>query len=118
MGHADNYIEANPLSTPAHIVPEWYFLPFYAMLRAITFDFIWIIPAKLGGVLTMFASIGVLYILPWLDTSKVRSANFRPTYFWLFWLFVIDTIILGFVDNRPDFFIRSLSYFFSNPVGF
>ncbi len=66
LGHADNYIDANPLVTPAHIVPEWYFLPFYAILRAI--------PSKLGGVIAMFGSIAILAFLPWLDTSKVRSA--------------------------------------------
>ncbi|MBO6640276.1 MAG: cytochrome b N-terminal domain-containing protein, partial [Roseitalea sp.] len=72
LGHADNYIEANPLVTPAHIVPEWYLLPFYAILRAITFD-LGPIPAKLLGVIFMFAAIAVLFILPWLDTSKVKS---------------------------------------------
>ena len=71
LGHPDNYIEANPLVTPSHIVPEWYLLPFYAILRAI--------PSKLGGVIFMFASIFILMLLPWLDTSKVRSATFRPT---------------------------------------
>ena len=76
LGHADNYIEANPLSTPAHIVPEWYFWPFYAILRAFTVDFI--LPAKLWGVLAMFASILLLFFLPWLDKSPVRSGTFRP----------------------------------------
>ena len=70
LGHPDNYVEANPLVTPAHIVPEWYFLPFYAILRAI--------PDKLGGVIAMFSSILALGLLPWLDTSKVRSCLFRP----------------------------------------
>ena len=74
LGHPDNYIEANPLSTPAHIVPEWYFLPFYAILRAITFDILFI-DSKLGGVLAMFGSILVLALAPWLDTSKVRSGD-------------------------------------------
>ena len=88
--------------------PEWYFLPYYAILRAVPDNFIdiWgflpvIIPAKTAGVIAMFASILLLIFLPWLDTSKVRSANFRPTYFWLFWLFVIDTIVLGFVGAKP-----------------
>ena len=76
LGHADNYIEANPLKTPAHIVPEWYFLPFYAMLRAITFN-IGPIDSKLGGVLVMFGSILVLFFVPWLDTSRVKSTAFR-----------------------------------------
>jgi len=108
FGEPDNYIEANPLVTPPHIVPEWYFLPYYAILRAVPDNFVdvWgilpvIIPAKTAGVIGMFGSILLLIILPWLDTSKVRSANFRPTYFWLFWLFVIDTIILGIVGAKP-----------------
>ena len=108
FGEPDNYIEANPLVTPPHIVPEWYFLPYYAILRAVPDNFIdvWgllpvIIPAKTAGVIAMFSSILLLILLPWLDTSKVRSANFRPTYFWLFCLFVIDTVILGFVGAKP-----------------
>ncbi len=102
FGEPDNYIEANPLKTPAHIVPEWYFLPYYAILRAFTVDFLWI-PAKLWGVLAMFASIGVLFILPWLDRSPVRSGSFRPRFQIFFWLFFIDCIILGFVGaNSPD----------------
>src|SRR3546814_5936468 len=76
LGHPDNYIPANSLVTPAHIVPEWYFLPFYAILRAV--------PDKLGGVLLMFAAIFVLVVLPWLDRSPVRSARFRPVYKWMF----------------------------------
>lgn len=96
-----NFEPANPLQTPAHIVPEWYFLPFYAILRAITFDFLWIIPAKLGGVIAMFASIFVLFFLPWLDTSKVRSARFRPVYKWLFWVLVLDVIVLGYCGANP-----------------
>jgi quinol-cytochrome oxidoreductase complex cytochrome b subunit len=101
LGHPDNYIPANPLSTPAHIVPEWYFLPFYAILRSITFDIFWIIPAKLGGVIAMFGSILVLFFLPWLDTSPVRSAKFRPVYKWIFWLLVIDCFVLGYVGSQP-----------------
>ncbi len=93
LGHADNYIPADPLATPAHIVPEWYFLPFYAILRAV--------PSKLGGVLLMFGAIAVLFILPWLDTSKVRSATFRPIYKWLIWLLVIDVFVLGYVGAKP-----------------
>ncbi len=93
LGHPDNYIPADPLKTPAHIVPEWYFLPFYAILRAI--------PDKLGGVIAMFSAIFVLFLLPWLDTSKVRSATFRPIYKILFWLFLLDTIILGWVGSKP-----------------
>ena len=93
LGHPDNYVPADPLKTPAHIVPEWYFLPFYAILRAI--------PDKLGGVIAMFSAIFVLFLLPWLDTSKVRSATFRPIYKKLFWLFVLDSIILGWVGSKP-----------------
>src|SRR5690554_2564452 len=100
LGHADNYIEANPLVTPAHIVPEWYFLPFYAILRAITFD-IGPIDSKLGGVLAMFGAIAVLFVVPWLDTSKVRSAVYRPWYKLFFWLFVVDCIFLGWLGSRP-----------------
>ena len=100
LGHADNYIEANPLKTPAHIVPEWYFLPFYAILRAITFN-IGPIDSKLGGVLAMFGSIAVLFLLPWLDTSKVRSAVYRPWYKLFFWLFVVDAVFLGWLGAKP-----------------
>jgi ubiquinol-cytochrome c reductase cytochrome b subunit len=94
LGHPDNYIPANPLSTPAHIVPEWYFWPFYAILRAFTADFI--IPAKLWGVVAMFGSILLLFFLPWLDKSPVRSANFRPMYRIAFWVLVLDVLILGY----------------------
>jgi ubiquinol-cytochrome c reductase cytochrome b subunit len=95
MGHADNYIQANPLVTPAHIVPEWYFLPFYAILRAI--------PNKLMGVFAMGASILILFVLPWIDTSKVRSMRYRPTARTFFWLFVVTCFILGFCGaHEPD----------------
>jgi quinol-cytochrome oxidoreductase complex cytochrome b subunit len=100
FGEPDNYIPANPLVTPSHIVPEWYLLPFYAILRAITFN-IWFIPAKLIGVVAMFASILILLFLPWLDRSKVRSARFRPIYRQFFWILVIDTIVLGYVGANP-----------------
>ncbi len=93
LGHPDNYVPADPLKTPAHIVPEWYFLPFYAILRAI--------PDKLGGVIAMFSAIFVLFLLPWLDTSKVRSASFRPIYKILFWIFLLDTVILGWIGSKP-----------------
>ena len=102
LGHPDNYIQANPLQTPPHIVPEWYFLPFYAILRSITFD-IFFLEAKLLGVMAMGASVMILFIVPWLDTSKVRSGRYRPTYKWFFWIFVIDCFILGLVGARaPD----------------
>ena len=93
LGHPDNYVPADPLKTPAHIVPEWYFLPFYAILRAI--------PDKLGGVIAMFSAIFVLFLLPWLDTSKVRSATFRPIYKKLFWLFLLNSLVLGWVGSKP-----------------
>ncbi len=102
LGHADNSIEANPLQTPAHIVPEWYLLPFYAILRAFVFD-IGPIPAKLIGVLAMFGSILVLFALPWLDTSKVRSMRYRPFARQLFVVFVLASVGLGFCGaNDPD----------------
>jgi ubiquinol-cytochrome c reductase cytochrome b/c1 subunit len=100
FGEPDNYIPANPLVTPSHIVPEWYLLPFYAILRAITFN-IWFIEAKLIGVIAMFASILILALLPWLDTSPVRSARFRPIYRQFFWLLVLDCIVLGYVGGNP-----------------
>lgn len=93
LGHADNYIEANSLVTPAHIVPEWYFLPFYAILRAI--------PDKLGGVIAMFGAIAVLFVLPWLDTSKVKSATYRPLYRQFFWIFVVVCLLLGWLGSKP-----------------
>ena len=97
LGHPDNYIEANPLSTPAHIVPEWYFLPFYAILKSFTADFI--LPAKLWGVLAMFGSILLLFFLPWLDTSPVRSANYRPKYRIFLVVLLVDVLILGYVGG-------------------
>ena len=93
LGHSDNYIEADPLSTPPHIVPEWYFLPYYAILRAI--------PDKLLGVIAMFSSILLLMFIPWLDTSRVRSAKYRPIYKWFFWMFVISVIALGYLGSKP-----------------
>ncbi|HEY0413420.1 MAG TPA: cytochrome b/b6 [Allosphingosinicella sp.] len=99
LGHADNYIPANPLSTPAHIVPEWYFWPFYAILRAFTADFI--LPAKLWGVLAMFSAILIHFFLPWLDPSPVRSGHYRPMFRWFFWILVADLIVLGICGGRP-----------------
>ena len=111
LGHPDNYIPANALSTPAHIVPEWYFLPFYAILRAVPDNFIggwtteWlgfiIFEAKLAGVLAMFGAIAVLFVLPWLDRSPVRSSRFRPMYKWFFWIFAIDCVVLGYMGALP-----------------
>ena len=93
LGDAVNYVEANPLQTPPHIVPEWYFLPFYAILRAI--------PSKLGGVIAMFGAIAVLFIVPWLDTSRVRSTRYRPVYRWFFWALVVTCLALGYLGSKP-----------------
>ncbi|MCA9460482.1 MAG: cytochrome b N-terminal domain-containing protein, partial [Nanoarchaeota archaeon] len=92
LGHPDNYIPANPMVTPPHIVPEWYFLPFYAILRSI--------PDKLGGVLAMFSAIIVLFILPFIVKSETRSAAFRPIYRGLFWIFMVDTLLLAWVGGN------------------
>ena len=105
LGHADNYIPANPLATPAEIVPEWYFWPFYAILRSFTFDFI--LPAKLWGVLAMFSSILLLFFLPWLDKSPVRSGSYRPMFKRFFWLLVIDVIILGWAGGGAPTPVRN-----------
>ena len=93
LGHPDNYIEANPLSTPPHIVPEWYFLPYYAILRAI--------PNKLLGVIAMFSSILILCFVPWLDTSRVRSCKYRPVYRWFLYFFLFTVIALGYLGSKP-----------------
>jgi len=93
LGHPINYVPADPLVTPAHIVPEWYYLPFYAILRSV--------PDKLMGVVAMFGAIIVLFFLPWLDTSKVRSAVYRPIFKQFFWLFVIDCLLLGYAGSQP-----------------
>ena len=102
LGHTDNFIEANPLVTPAHIVPEWYMLPFYAILKSITFN-VGPIDAKLLGVITMFGSIALLFVLPWLDTSKVRSMRYRPTARYFFFAFVASGLLLGVCGAKnPD----------------
>lgn len=93
FGEPDNYIPANPLSTPHHIVPEWYFLPFYAILRSV--------PDKAMGVVLMFSAVFVLFILPWLDRSPVRSATFRPMFRMCFWLFAVDCLLLGWAGAQP-----------------
>lgn len=148
LGHPDNYTPANPMVTPSHIVPEWYFLPYYAILRAITMDItlggiflgtaalaflvaacFWqaaakvkatglmvfallllplsglawhatIIDSKLAGVLAMFGSILIMFALPWIDRSPVRSANFRPIYQWMFWLFIANVVVLGYIGAQ------------------
>jgi ubiquinol-cytochrome c reductase cytochrome b subunit len=99
LGHADNYIPANPLQTPPEIVPEWYLLPFYAILRAFDFN-IGPIDSKLAGVLAMFASILILFVLPWLDTSRVRSMRYRPVARQFFIIFVLVCIGLGWCGGR------------------
>jgi quinol-cytochrome oxidoreductase complex cytochrome b subunit len=108
LGHTDNYIEANAMVTPSHIVPEWYFLPFYAILRSI--------PHKLGGVIAMFAALLVLLLLPYLNTSEVRSSSFRPIHRQFFWLLVLDYFILGWIGGcapeTPYLEIGQLATFF------
>ena len=102
LGHPDNYIPANPMQTPAHIVPEWYFWPFYAILRAFTQDFPLLgIPAKLLGVLAMFSAILVWFFLPWLDRSPVRSGHFRPLHRKFFWALFVDMLVLGYCGGSP-----------------
>lgn len=93
LGHADNYIPANPLVTPPHIVPEWYFLPFYAILRSI--------PDKLGGVVAMISAILVLFLLPIINTSETRSSKFRPIFKIIYWCLFSDFIILGWIGQKP-----------------
>ena len=111
LGHPDNYIEADPLVTPAHIVPEWYFLPFYAILRAFDGE-VWvvmlasfltggIIDAKFFGVVAMFGAILVMALAPWLDTSSVRSGRYRPMFKWWFWLFVVNFFVLMWAGAMP-----------------
>jgi quinol-cytochrome oxidoreductase complex cytochrome b subunit len=93
LGHSDNYIQANPLVTPTHIVPEWYFLPFYAILRAI--------PNKIGGVAAMLGAILILFIIPFIDRSPIRTPRVRPIFNFFFWLFVADFFLLGFLGGHP-----------------
>jgi ubiquinol-cytochrome c reductase cytochrome b subunit len=93
LGHADNYVPANPLVTPPHIVPEWYFLPFYAILRSV--------PDKLGGVVAMISAILVLLLLPIINTSEIRSSKFRPIFRCVYWFLVSDFIILGWIGQKP-----------------
>jgi ubiquinol-cytochrome c reductase cytochrome b subunit len=118
LGHPDNYIEANPLSTPALIVPEWYFWPFYAILRSFTVDFI--LPAKLWGVIAMFGSIILLFFLTWIDRSPVRSTNYRPLYRPFFWVLIADILVLGYCGGshaeEPYIMISQLAtmYYFAH----
>ena len=109
MAEVDNYIPADPLVTPAHIVPNWYLAPFYAILRAV--------PDKLGGVALMFGAIIVLFILPWLDTCKVKSCTFRPIYRWLMILFFINffILVLGF-SRKKDIWIEFFEIYYANII--
>jgi len=93
LGHPDNYVPANAMVTPPHIVPEWYFLPFYAILRSI--------PSKLGGVLVLLAAILSLLLLPYICDFDTRSADFRPLYRFVFWLFLVTTFVLGWIGAKP-----------------
>nr|AHX02501.1 apocytochrome b [Schimmelmannia schousboei] len=93
LGHPDNYIEANPMVTPAHIVPEWYFLPFYAILRSI--------PHKLGGVIAMISAIAILALLPWIHSTETRSSRFRPVYRLLYWTLISCCLLLGWIGGMP-----------------
>ncbi len=100
LGHPDNYIMANSQVTPAHIVPEWYLLPFYTILRAIDFNVLFI-DSKLGGVIAMGGALVMLLVVPWLDTSKVRSGTFRPLFKWFYWLFAINFVALTYLGAQP-----------------
>jgi quinol-cytochrome oxidoreductase complex cytochrome b subunit len=99
LNHPDNYIPADPLQTPAHVVPEWYFLPYYAILRAI--------PHKAGGIVAMLGSILVLLLIPFINTSDIRNTTYRPIFKFFFWLFLADFVILTWVGQKPvrDYFI-------------
>nr|AXC44119.1 apocytochrome b [Plasmopara viticola] len=111
LGHPDNYIEANPMKTPLHIVPEWYFLPFYAILRSI--------PNKIGGVIAMFGSLIILLTIPFTNSSEIRSTTFRPIFKVCYWLLVVAFILLGWVGQCPveypytEIGIISMIYYFS-----
>ena len=100
LGHPDNYIMANSQVTPPEIVPEWYFLPFYAILRAIDFNILFI-DSKLGGVIFFAGALLILFFVPWLDTSKVRSGTFRPVFKWFFWIFVVNFVMLAYLGSAP-----------------
>jgi ubiquinol-cytochrome c reductase cytochrome b subunit len=112
LGHVDNQVKANPLVTPAHIVPEWYFLPFYAILRSV--------PQKLIGVLAMFGAIALLFAVPWLDTSKVKSMRYRPTARWFFLIFIAVSLGLGWCGGKePDDMVIAIGKTQSgDPTGF
>lgn len=110
LGHPDNYIMADPMKTPLHIVPEWYFLPFYAILRSI--------PNKTGGVIAMFSSLIILFLIPYIQSSEVRSTLFRPLYKFFYWILVISFLLLGWIGQMPveypfiEIGILSMIYYF------
>jgi ubiquinol-cytochrome c reductase cytochrome b subunit len=93
LNHPDNYIPADPLHTPAHVVPEWYFLPYYAILRSI--------PHKAGGIVAMLGSLLVLFLIPFTNTSEIRNTTYRPIFKIFFWLFIADFIVLTFIGEKP-----------------
>ena len=111
LGHPDNYIEANPMKTPLHIVPEWYFLPFYAILRSI--------PNKIGGVIAMFGSLIILLSIPFTNSSEIRSTTFRPLFKICYWLLVLSFFVLGWIGQCPveypytEIGVVSMIYYFS-----
>jgi ubiquinol-cytochrome c reductase cytochrome b subunit len=111
LGHPDNYIEANPMKTPLHIVPEWYFLPFYAILRSI--------PNKIGGVIGMFGSLVILLTIPFTNSSEIRSTAFRPIFKVAYWLLVVAFLLLGWVGQMPveypytEIGVISMIYYFA-----
>jgi quinol-cytochrome oxidoreductase complex cytochrome b subunit len=110
LGHPDNYIPANPMKTPLHILPEWYFLPFYAILRSI--------PNKIGGVIAMFGSLLILLTIPFTNSSEIRSTLFRPIFKILYWLLIVSFLILGWIGQMPvdypytDVGIIAMIYYF------
>ncbi len=120
LGEPVNYVKANPLATPAEIVPEWYFLPYYAILRAFTQD-VWvvqiasfltggIVDAKFFGVIAMFGAIVALVLVPWLDTSRVRSGKYRPSFKWWFWLLALDFVVLMWAGSqKPEGMVPAIS---------
>ena len=99
LNHPDNYIPADSLETPAHVTPEWYFLPFYGILRSI--------PVKTGGILTMLGAILVLFIVPYINTSDIRNTTYRPIFKFCFWFFIADFVILTWIGQKPitDYFM-------------
>jgi ubiquinol-cytochrome c reductase cytochrome b subunit len=104
LGHSDNYIEANPMQTPPSIVPEWYLLPFYAILRSI--------PNKLLGVISMFVSILILLILPFVDTSTIKGSSYKPIFIICFWIFALNFLVLMWLGSCHVEAVRHLSHLY------